>query len=101
MFCLFEELKGEEKMTLEELRQKPVGVLATREFIINSVCKEEYYLVKVNDEYFVSFLDSGEYYFHCISEKSMVEYMNDKELSDSAAFALYVETPQLSSWLHD
>lgn len=88
-------------MTLEELRQKTVGVLATRKFTINNTCEKTYYLVKTEDEYLVSFSDTGEYYAQCVRAKTMVEYMNDKELADSAAFALYIETPQLSCWLND
>lgn len=88
-------------MTVEELRQKPVGVLATRKFTINRTREQKYYLVKAEDEYFVSFSATVDDYSHCVSAKDMVEYMNCKELSDNRAFALYIETPQLSWWLHD
>ena len=37
-------------MTLEELRQKPLGVLATRKLTINGTYEREYYLMKKEDE---------------------------------------------------
>jgi len=90
-------------MTLEALRQKPVGVLETRTFTFKykeSEYDEEYSLVKVKDgRYFIGFSDDGSYCSERVSEKEMVQLLNDKESSDRWAWEIYIQSPHLSCWM--
>lgn len=91
-------------MTIKELRQKPIGVLETREFIIKAddhEYKDDYYLVKVKDDrYFIGFSDDRSYCSNRVSEERMVHLINDKESSDGEAAEIYFSSPQLSCCIH-
>lgn len=90
-------------MTLEALRQKPVGVLETRSFTFKykeREYEEEYSLVKGKDgRYFIGFSDDGSYCSERVSEKDMVQLLNDKESSDRWAWEIYIQSPHLSCWM--
>ena len=92
-------------MTIKELRQKPVGWSETRSFTIqrdNSESKEYYSLGKRKDgKYFVGFSDDGTYCSSIVSEKYMVELLNDENLSAQEAWDVYMQSPQLSCWMWD
>ena len=87
-------------MTIDELRQKPPGVLETRNIIINEQGNEfesYYWLGKLNDgEYFIGFSETGSYCSYIATEECMLEMINNKDLSDIAASEIYFESPHLS-----
>ena len=90
-------------MTIESLRQKPVGVLEKRSIIIKHKGKEyeeHYYLGKLDgDRYFVGFSDDGCYCSQMVSENYMVHMINNKESSDEEACDIYFQDPHLSCWI--
>ena len=90
-------------MTLEALRQKPVGVLETRSFTFKykeNEYEEEYSLGKWKDgKYFIGFSDDGSYCSERVSEQDMVQLLNDKESSDRWAWEIYMQSPHLSCWM--
>ena len=102
-------------MTIEELRQKPVGWLDKRVLKIkyksNSSSKrfkmteEEYYLGKIEgkrgDTYFIGFLETGFRYSNILTETEMLELINDNHKSNSYAMDVYLSHPELSEWLHE
>lgn len=90
-------------MTIEDLRQKPVGVLEERSFFISykgDEYEEHYFLGKLdNGEYFIGFSDDGCYCSHFVCEKDMVKMINNKALSDEEAYDIYFSDPHLSCWM--
>lgn len=90
-------------MTIEALRQKPIGVLETRSFTLkHKDCEyeEDYCLVKGKDgKYFIGFSDDGSYCSERVSEKDMVQLLNDEELSNGWAWDIYMQSPHLSCWM--
>ena len=75
-------------MTIEELRQKPEGVLDTRSITL--------------DGNFIAFSpQGGGYGSRSVIETDMVKLINDKQLSDNAACDIYHLCPQLSyHWMY-
>ena len=92
-------------MTIKELRLKPIGWSETRSFTMqhyDSECKEYYSLGKREDgKYFVGFSDDGSYCSSIVSEKYMIELINDENLSAQEALEIYMQSPQLSCWMWD
>jgi len=92
-------------MTIEELRQKPIGVLERRSFTIKakgSVYEEHYSLVKGKDgKYYIGFSENGSYCSSIVREEDMLELLNDEELSFREAMDIYMQSPQLSCWMYD
>ena len=92
-------------MTIEELRQKPIGVLEKRSFtlIVNDrEYEENYFLAKGKDGvYFIGFSDDGSYCSRYGNEESIIRLLNNKELSDEEAFDIYMQSPHLSCWMDD
>ncbi len=102
------------QIAIEELREKPFGVLESRTFIIKKgdfedeetyvlgkVEKGERYFNGPGPYYFIGFSDNGLYWSEFISENNMVDFLNNKEWSDQAAYEIYRATPQLSCWLDE
>ena len=88
--------KEENMITLEELRQRPIGVVETRCVEINGK-QEEYYLVKhAEDVYSIGFSEDGTYCSHTFGESTMLIRLNDRKSSDSEAIEIYVTDPHLS-----
>ena len=85
-------------MTIEELRQKPEGVLDTRSITLDDKSEECYFLGKKKDgKYFIAFSpQGGGYGSRNVIETDMVKLINDKYLSDNAACDIYHLCPQLS-----
>ena len=92
-------------MTIEALRQKPIGVLESRTFTIKhngQVYEEHYCLVKdKNGKYFIGFSDDGSYCSDTVCEEDMVHLINDKNYSDREAIDIYMQSPHLSCWMDD
>ena len=90
-------------MTIEALRQKPIGVLESRNFTLTNnglEYEEQYYLVKgENGKYFVGFSEDGSCWSNPICEADMLELINNPNCSDSEAIDIYMMTPQLSCWI--
>ena len=90
-------------MTIEELRQKPVGVLETRRFPLMHKGKkfeEEYYLVKDKDsKYYIGFSDDASYCSERVYENDMILLLNDEECSNMWAWEIYIRDPHLSCWM--
>ena len=87
-------------MTIDELRQKPPGVLDLRSIIIDEQGQKIescYWLGKLNNgEYFIGFSETGSYCSYTATEECMLEMINNKDLSDIAAAEIYHESPHLS-----
>ena len=84
-------------MTIEELRQKPVGVLETRSITLDE--SEEYYFLgkKKDGKYFIAFSpQGGGYGSRNVIETDMVKLINNKYMSDNMACDIYFLCPQLS-----
>jgi len=92
-------------MTIETLRQKPIGVLERRSFIIEHKGKkyeEHYSLVKgENGKYYIGFSDNGSYCSNTVCEKDMLRFMNDEKCSAGEAMDIYFQSPHLSCWMDD
>lgn len=92
-------------MTIETLRQKPEGVLESRSFTLQYKGKEyeeTYYLVKGKlDKYYIGFSRNGSYCSNLVYAEEMVNFINNKELSDSEAMDIYMLSPQLTCWMDD
>ena len=92
-------------MTIEELREKPSGVLEIRNITIksNSFKSEEYYFLGKTKygKYFIGFSENGSYCSCYICEEDMIEFINDKELSDEEASTIYILDPHLSCWINN
>ncbi len=90
-------------MTLETLRQMPVGTLEKRSFTMESNCskhEEFYFLVKCRaNKYFIGFSEDGMYSSSIVSEEHMLKLINDEELSSGEAIDIYLSSPQLSCWI--
>lgn len=90
-------------MTLELLRQKPIGVLECRKITINAKGLEDtshYFLIKgKNNKYFIGFSEDASYCCRGITEKDMLELLNDEDLSFIEAMDIYMQSPHLSCWI--
>lgn len=91
-------------MTIEELRQKPVGVLEKRTFTFKykkNEYEESFYLIKLQEGwYFIGFSDDASYCSERISEETMVLLLNDVEYSKTWAFDIYLQDSHLSCWMN-
>jgi len=92
-------------MTIEALRQNPIGVLERRSFTIKakgSEYEEHYFLVKGKEgKYYIGFSENGGYCSSIVREEDMLELLNDEELSFREAMDIYMQSPQLSCWMYD
>ena len=90
-------------MTIEELWQKPVGVLEVRSFTIEHKgmeYQEYYFLGKRNDgKYFIGFSEDGCYCSELACEEDMVKLIDDERFSSNWAASIYFHDPNLSSWI--
>lgn len=90
-------------MTIEDLRQKPVGVLEVRTLSIihkGSEYEEPYFLGKLeNGKYLICFSNDGCYCSKSVCEVDMLKMINDKEISNLIANDIYFLSPQLSCWM--
>ena len=90
-------------MTIQELRQKPTGVLETRSFTFKHKKEEyetSYCLVKREDgKYFIGFSDNGSYCSESVCENDMLKLLNNVKLSNQWAWEIYMQSPHLSSWM--
>jgi len=92
-------------MTIEALRQKPVGVLEKRSFTMEakgSKYEEHYFLVKgEGGKYFIGFSKDGNYCSRTVNEEYILELLNDEETSAEEAMDIYIQSPHLSCWMND
>lgn len=92
-------------MTIEALRQKPVGVLESRSFTFQHKGKEyeeSYYLVKGKaGKYYIGFSRDGSNCSNLVYEEEMVNLINNKEFSDNEAMDIYMLSPQMTCWMDD
>ena len=83
-------------MTLEELREKPIGILEKRHIEIDGV-QIDYYLGKLADNrYFLGYSEEGDYCSRGFGELTMLTRLNDRQSSDDEAIEIYVTDPHLS-----
>ena len=91
-------------MTIEELRNKPEGVIETGYIIMRDgvELKLDYYLGKGFDitgkpKYFIGFSPYGNYWSHKLSEKDFLAQVNNPQLARLEAVRIYMESPHLSA----
>ena len=77
-------------MIIEELRQKPEGVLKTRSITLDE-SEKNYFLGKKKDgKYFIAFSpQGGGYGSRDVIETDMVKLINNKYMSDNMACDIY------------
>ena len=88
-------------MTIEELRNKPEGVIETG-YIVRDGVELDYYLGKGFDitgkpKYFIGFSPYGNYCSHKLSEKDFLAQVNNPKLARLEAVRIYMESPHLSA----
>ena len=89
-------------MTIEELRNKPEGVIETGYITVQDGVKLDYYLGKGFDKtgkpkYFMDFSPYGNYCIHKLTEKVFLELVNNPRLAIQEAVWIYMESPHLSA----
>ena len=89
-------------MTIEELRNKPEGVIETGYITVQDGVELDYYLGKGFDitgkpKYFIGFSPYGNYCSHKLSEKVFLELVNNPRLAIQEAVWIYMESPHLSA----